>query len=90
MVMSVLAEALVLSLIGGTIGAVLAWLFFNNHTVSTSAGGPAAGQLVFEMSVGSALIVTGIVWACLIGLIGGLFPAVRAARLPVATALRAI
>jgi putative ABC transport system permease protein len=90
MVMSVLAEALVLSLVGGTIGAALAWLFFNNHTVSTSAGGPAAGQLVFEMSVNSMLIVTGIVWACLIGVIGGLFPAVRAARLPVATALRAI
>jgi putative ABC transport system permease protein len=90
MVMSVLAEALVLSLVGGTIGAVLAWLFFNNHTVSTSAGGPAAGQIVFDMSVNSILIVTGIVWACVIGLIGGLFPAVRAARLPVATALRAI
>jgi len=36
-----------------------------------------------------ALIVTGIVWACLIGLLGGFFPALRAARLPVAEALRA-
>ncbi len=90
MVMSVLAEALLLALIGGSIGAAIAWLFFNGHQVSTSAGGAAAGHLIFELSVSPALIATGIVWACTIGLIGGLFPAVRAARLPVATALRAI
>jgi putative ABC transport system permease protein len=90
MVMSVLAEALLLALIGGAIGAGVAWLFFNGHQVSTSGGGAAVGHLIFELSVSPALIVTGIVWACVIGLIGGLFPAVRAARLPVATALRAI
>jgi putative ABC transport system permease protein len=90
MVMSVLAEALLLALIGGTIGAAIAWLFFNGHQVSTSAGGNAAGHLIFELSVSPALIATGIIWACTIGLIGGLLPAVRAARLPVATALRAI
>ncbi len=90
MVMSVLAEALLLALIGGTIGAALAWLFFNGHQVSTSAGGNAAGHLIFELSVSPMLIAVGIIWACAIGLIGGLFPAVRAARLPVATALRAI
>jgi putative ABC transport system permease protein len=90
MVMSVLAEALLLALIGGVIGAALAWLFFNGHQVSTSGGGAAAGHLIFELSVSPALIATGILWACTIGLIGGLFPAVRAARLPVATALRAI
>jgi putative ABC transport system permease protein len=90
MVMSVLAEALLLAGFGGVIGAAIAWLFFNGHQVSTSAGGNAAGHLIFELSVSPALIATGIVWACTIGLIGGLFPAVRAARLPVATALRAI
>lgn len=89
MVMSVLAEALLLALIGGVIGAVLAWMFFNGHTVSTSAAGPF-GHLVFDLSVSPALMVIGIVWACTIGLIGGLFPAVRAARLPVASALRAV
>ena len=90
MVMSVLAEALLLAFIGGAIGAAIAWLFFNGHQVSTSGGGAAVGHLIFELSVSPALIATGIIWACTIGLIGGLFPAVRAARLPVATALRAI
>jgi putative ABC transport system permease protein len=90
MVMSVLTEALLLAFIGGVIGAAIAWLFFNGHQVSTSAGGAAAGHLIFELSVSPALIATGILWAITIGLIGGLFPAVRAARLPVAAALRAI
>jgi putative ABC transport system permease protein len=88
MVMSVLAEALVLALIGGVIGAVIAWLFFNGNTVSTSGGG--MGQLVFALSVDPWLMILGVVWACVIGLLGGLFPAIRAARLPVATALRAV
>jgi putative ABC transport system permease protein len=88
MVMSVLAEALMLALIGGLIGASIAWLFFNGNTVSTSGGG--MGQMVFELTVSPQLMVLGVVWACVIGLLGGLFPAVRAARLPVATALRAV
>jgi putative ABC transport system permease protein len=90
MVVSVLAEALLLAFIGGAIGAAIAWLFFNGHTVSTSASGPVMGNLIFDLSVSPALIVVGILWACVIGLIGGVFPAVRAARLPVATALRAV
>lgn len=88
MVLSVLAEALLLALIGGVIGALIAWAFFNGNTASTSGGG--MGQMVFELAVSWQLMVIGIVWACAIGLIGGLFPAVRAARLPVATALRAV
>jgi putative ABC transport system permease protein len=89
MVISVLVEALLLACIGGAIGTLLAWIFFNGHVVSSSGGG-IAGQLIFELSVSPQLMAIGIVWACAIGLIGGLFPAVRAARLPVATALRAI
>lgn len=84
---SVMIEALLLSLLGGVIGASLAWLFFNGHSVSTLGG--AFAQVVFQLTVTRALIVTGIVWACVIGLLGGLFPALRAARLPVAEALRA-
>jgi putative ABC transport system permease protein len=85
--LSVMMEALLLSLMGGLIGASLAWLFFNGHSVSTLGG--AFAQIVFQLTVTRTLIVTGIVWACVIGLLGGLFPAVRAARLPVAEALRA-
>ena len=88
MVMSVLAEAVVLATIGGTIGALLAWLFFNGYEVSTTTG--VGGHLIFDLAVSPQLVVVGIVWACVIGLIGGLFPAIRAARLPVATALRAV
>jgi len=85
--LSVMIEALLLSLLGGVIGAALAWLFFNGHSVSTLGG--AFAQVVFQLTVTRALIVTGIIWACVIGLLGGLFPALRAARLPVAEALRA-
>jgi putative ABC transport system permease protein len=85
--LSVIIEALLLSLIGGCIGAALAWLFFNGHSVSTLGGGFA--QVVFQLTVTRALIITGIIWACIIGLLGGFFPALRAARLPVAEALRA-
>jgi putative ABC transport system permease protein len=85
--LSVMIEALLLSLLGGLIGASLAWLFFNGHSVSTLGG--AFAQVVFQLTVTRALIITGIVWACVIGLLGGFFPALRAARLPVAEALRA-
>lgn len=90
MVISVLAEALVLALIGGVLGALLAWAFFNGHTVSTLSGGGGLGQLVFELSVSPQLMILGVIWASVIGVLGGLFPALRAARLPVAMALRAV
>jgi putative ABC transport system permease protein len=77
-----------LALIGGLIGSLLAWLFFDGFVAST--GGGVNGHLVFELSVTPLLIAAGLCWALVIGLIGGLFPAVRAARLPVATALRAV
>ena len=83
----VIIESLLLALLGGMIGAVLAWVFFNGHTVSTL--GAAFAQVVFQLTVTRALIITGIIWACVIGLLGGFFPALRAARLPVAEALRA-
>jgi putative ABC transport system permease protein len=83
----VIIESLLLALLGGVIGAVLAWVFFNGHTVSTL--GAAFAQVVFQLTVTRALIITGIIWACVIGLLGGFFPALRAARLPVAEALRA-
>jgi putative ABC transport system permease protein len=88
-VVSVFVEALLLALIGGAIGALIAWLLFNGHSVDTLGGG-FGGQLIFDLAVTPALVTLGIIWACVIGAIGGLFPAIRAARLPVATALRAV
>ncbi len=89
-VISVLVEALLLALVGALVGAALAWLFFNGNTVSTISGGGGVAQIAFKLRVGPELLATGIVWACVVGLIGGLLPAIRAARLPVATALRAM
>src|SRR5262245_58095879 len=89
-VFSVFAEALALSLLGAVIGCIAAWAFFDGNVINTSAGGNGISQLVFALTLTPALIVLGIAWACVIGLVGGLFPAMRAARLPVAQALRAV
>ena len=86
-VISVLIEALLLALLGGSIGAAAAWVLFNGNTSNTL--GANFTQVVFHLTVTPALLVSGITWACLIGLAGGLFPAIRAARLPVVEALRA-
>jgi putative ABC transport system permease protein len=86
-VASVLAEALVLALLGALLGAAISWAMFNGNTIAMGNG---LSSLVFEMSVTPALLAIGVGLACAVGFLGGLFPAVRAARLPVATALRAI
>jgi putative ABC transport system permease protein len=86
-VVSVLAESLVLSLIGASIGAAISWLMFNGNTVTL---GDSLDTLVFKMQVTPALLGVGVLLAIGVGLVGGLFPALRAARLPVATALRAV
>jgi putative ABC transport system permease protein len=87
-VVSVLVEALLLAAAGGALGAFAAWLFFNGRTVSTTQGS-AYAQLIFDITVTFQLAMVGIAASTVIGLIGGLFPAIRAARLPIATALRA-
>ena len=84
---SVLLEAMALALLGGLLGAAIAWLLFNNFSVSTL--GANFTQVVFSFRVTGELVVRGLIIALLIGLTGGLFPAIRAARLPVTTALRA-
>ncbi len=85
-IVSVMLETMLLALIGGLLGAFIAWLLFNNYTVSTL--GSNFSQVVFQFSVSPALLWTGVKWALAIGFVGGLLPAVRAARLPVTTALR--
>jgi putative ABC transport system permease protein len=86
-VASVLAESLLLSLVGASFGAAISWLMFNGNTVTL---GDSVSSLVFNMQVTPALLGLGVFLAVGVGLVGGLFPAVRAARLPVATALRAV
>jgi putative ABC transport system permease protein len=84
---SVMIEAVLLSLVGGVIGATLAWLLFDNLSVSTLNQGSFT-QVVFAFQVSFALVLTGLVIAMVIGFIGGLLPAIRAARMQVTTALR--
>jgi putative ABC transport system permease protein len=85
-VCSVLSESLLLALIGALIGAAIGWALFNGSTVSLGGDG---GSLVADMAITPVVVATGIVWACAVGFIGGLLPALRAARLPVAEAVRA-
>lgn len=86
-VVAVMLETMLLALIGGAIGGLVAWLVFNGFEASTMAAG-SVGKLSFSLRVSPQLLWEGIKWALAIGFIGGLFPAVRAAGLPVTTALR--
>jgi putative ABC transport system permease protein len=86
-VVSVLIEALALALAGALVGGAIAWIVFNGSSFSTGGG---LGQVAVRLHVGPSLIALGIVWAAVIGLIGGLFPAIRAARTSVANALRVV
>jgi len=86
-VVAVMLETMLLALLGGLLGGLLAWVVFNGYTASTIAGG--VGQLTFQFKVSLPVLWTGLKWALAIGFIGGLFPAVRAAQLPVTDALRA-
>jgi putative ABC transport system permease protein len=82
---SVLVEGLLLGLIGGAIGVGVAYALFNGFQASTLSGYSA---VVFRFAVTPALIAIGLAFALAMGFIGGLFPAIRAARLPIPTALR--
>lgn len=86
-VISVLLESLLLALAGGVIGAGLAWLAFDGFTAAT-LNFASFSQITFAFYVSASLLVQGVVFAMVIGFFGGLFPAVRAARLPIADALR--
>jgi putative ABC transport system permease protein len=85
-VTSVMIEALLLALAGGALGALIAYLLFNNLSVSTL--GQSFTQVVFNFKVTPQLVARGLIIAIIIGMIGGLMPALRAARLPVSASLR--
>ena len=85
-VVSVLIETLLLAIAGGVVGAGIAWALFDNYTASTL--GANFSQVVFQFRVTPALLAAGLKWALAIGFLGGLFPALRAARMPVTDGLR--
>jgi putative ABC transport system permease protein len=79
---SVIAESVLLALVGALIGIGLAWALFNGQ-------GYAFGEVLFHLAVSPALVAVGLAWALAVALLGGILPAIRAARLPVVDALRA-
>jgi putative ABC transport system permease protein len=86
---SVLVEALLLALVGGFIGSAIAYLAFNGFEAST-LNYSSFSQVTFAFAVTPALMVNGIAYALLLGLFGGILPAVRAIRQPIVTGLRAL
>jgi putative ABC transport system permease protein len=86
-VVSVMLESLAVALVGGAIGAAIAYLIFNGFHTAT-VNWQSFSQVTFAFLVTPQLLIRGIIWATIIGIIGGLFPAIRAARLPIAAALR--
>jgi putative ABC transport system permease protein len=88
-IVSVMLESIALALLGGVLGAGVAYLVFNGWHTSTM-NFQSFSQVTFAFAVNGPLIAKGILWATAIGFVGGFFPAVRAARLPIADALRDI
>jgi putative ABC transport system permease protein len=86
-VLSVLAEAVALSIAGGIIGGLVAWAAFDGYQTSTM-NFQSFSQVAFAFAVTPRLLVTALFYSVMMGILGGLFPAIRAARLPVVTALR--
>ena len=86
-VVSVMVESLALALVGGVVGAALAYVYCDGASLST-LNFNTFSQVAFDFRVTGALVTQGLVGALVIGAVGGLLPAIRAARLPVTTALR--
>jgi putative ABC transport system permease protein len=87
---AVLIEALLLAVAGALAGAAIAYAAFNGTTISTLGGAVWDSQLVYSLSITPSLVLFAILLACALGLIGGLFPAIRAVRSNVADALHEI
>jgi putative ABC transport system permease protein len=83
----VLAEATALATTGGAIGALTAWILFDGYAVST-LNFQSMSQVGFAFAVTPVLIEQGMAYAIGMGLVGAMWPAWRAARLPIVTALR--
>jgi putative ABC transport system permease protein len=86
-VVSVLAESLALAAGGGVVGALIAYVGFNGFQAATM-NWQSFSQVAFQFAVTPQLMALGLIFALTMGLIGGLPPAVRAAVLPISSALR--
>jgi len=86
-VFSVLVESLLIGLAGGLIGAALAYLIFNGFQISTM-NFQSFSQVTFSFAVTPALLKSGVIYALLMGFLGGFLPSIRASRLSISTALR--
>jgi putative ABC transport system permease protein len=84
---SILIEALLLALLGGAVGAAIAYAAFNGTTISTLGGALWDSQLVYSLTVTRSVTITAVALACVLGLLGGLLPAIRAARSSIAHTL---
>jgi putative ABC transport system permease protein len=83
---AIFLESFLLALAGAILGTAIAWLLFSGHTINMLGG--SGNQSVFTLQITLSMLLLGAIWSIVIGFAGGLFPALRAARLPVATALR--
>ena len=86
-VISVMIEAIALAILGGALGATISYLAFNGFTAST-LNNVSFSQIAFDFAVTPEIIRTGLLWALGLGIVGGLFPALRAAWMPITAALR--
>lgn len=86
-IISVMFESLLLALAGSAVGGAAAWIIFDGQRAATM-NWQSFSQVTFAFQVTPSLLVMGAIGAVLIGLIGGIFPAIRAARLPIASGLR--
>ncbi len=84
---SILSEALLLALVGAAIGVAIAFAAFNGLEISTLGGALFDSQLVYALDITPSLIAIAVGLACTLGLLGGSFPAIRAARASIANAL---
>jgi putative ABC transport system permease protein len=86
-VISVLVESILLGIVGGVIGGAIAWLAFDGYQTATM-NFQSFSQIAFSFAVTPQLLLTALVISLVMGTAGGLLPAIRAATLPVVTALR--
>ena len=86
-VISVLVESMILALVGGAVGAAAAYFGFNGYQAATM-NWQNMSSIGFAFRVTPALLALGVGWALVLGLLGGLFPAIRAMRMPIVAALR--